>query len=125
MTMTTSGLPGHHDIASKPMVPIDTNPPRTYHGPRKPYARLGAAEPGQLRCLPEGVSVGCSTEDDPEEELYNPTHYRGPRKSYRGRGRGGHDGWRGGPRRRPDAGMGFSHGQYGPSYVGQSWGRGY
>ncbi|XP_060922618.1 OTU domain-containing protein 4 [Limanda limanda] len=96
----------------------------------KPYARAGGPEHGkaghlQTTPMPQGQSIGCSTEDDWEErEGFKPANQnpRGSRRSYRGgRGRAaGYDGGRGGPRRR-QGGEGFNQGQFGPSHRGRGW----
>ncbi|XP_026200230.1 OTU domain-containing protein 4 [Anabas testudineus] len=119
-TMKSSSIAGSHDIVSKPTVSMDNNPSHVYRGARKPYVKPGAI------AMAEGLSVGCSTEDDWEEkEVFNhpSMNHRGPRKSNRGgRGRGGHDGGRVGQRRRQDMGGRFIHNQFAHSHGGQGWG---
>ncbi|XP_062239499.1 OTU domain-containing protein 4 [Platichthys flesus] len=132
---STPGTPSPYGIIPKDTVPGDNNaslyqvhPKQSYYN--KPYARLGVKEHGKaghLQTMPmtEGLSMGCSTEDDWEErEGFKPANVnpRGSKKIYRGgRGRpGGYDGGRGGQRRR-QGGEGFNHGQFGPSHRGRGW----
>lgn len=126
--MKPSSIP--HDTVSKSTVSIDNSPSHAYRPTRKPYVKPGAPEPSQGSYLhpisiAEGLSVGCSTEDDWEEkEVFNQPIliHRGPRRGNRGgRGRGGHD-VRGQQRRRQEVGTRFIHNQYGHPHGGQSWG---
>lgn len=98
-TVKPSSIPAPHDI--KPTVALDNS---CYRGPRS-YMKPGAPEPSQVGFLP-AVSVACSTEDDEAEGF----GYRGQRKNYRGRGRGGY--------RRRAEGVRF-HQPHGSSYRGQ------
>ncbi|KAK2863281.1 hypothetical protein Q5P01_002814 [Channa striata] len=131
VTMTSvkpNNTPGSHDIGPNATVPVDNS---RYRGPRKQFHKMGVP-PDQVGfvphgVMPEGLSVGCSTEDDWEEmegsnhQTLNP---RGlTRKSYRGRGRGGHDGGRGAQRRRQ--GGVYNHSSYGHSQGPRTWERGY
>ncbi|XP_035005329.2 LOW QUALITY PROTEIN: OTU domain-containing protein 4 [Hippoglossus stenolepis] len=137
-TMNPSGTPGTqlpYGIIPKTTVPGDNNATHYQVHPKqlytnKPYAKLGVQEPGKaghLQTMPmmDGLSMGCSTEDDWEErEGFKPAtlNPRGSKRTYRGgRGRpGGYDGGRGGNRRR-QGGEGFNHGQFGPSHRGRGW----
>ena len=130
---STPGTPLPYGIIPKTTVHGDNNatvyqvhPKQLYTN--KPYANLGVPEPGQaghLQTMTDGLSMGCSTEDDWEErEGFKPAtlNPRGSKRTYRGgRGRpGGYDGGRGGNRRR-QGGEGFNHGQFGPSHRGRGW----
>ncbi|CAB1440198.1 unnamed protein product [Pleuronectes platessa] len=132
---STPGTPSPYGILPKDTVPGDNNA-NLYQAHQKqsytnkPYARLGVPEhgrPGHRQTVPmtEGLSMGCSTEDDWEERQgFKPANlnHRGSKKIYRGgRGRAGaYDGGRGGQRRR-QGGDGFNHGQFGPSHRGRGW----
>ncbi|CAF92704.1 unnamed protein product, partial [Tetraodon nigroviridis] len=98
------------------------------------YSLPGASETAQvgfLASMAEPMSIGCSTEEDWEEKDSKPapSHYRGPRRSFRGGGRwrGSHDSGRGANRRRqasdPAVGMNFFHYSYSPRGRGRE--RGY
>ncbi|XP_067379699.1 OTU domain-containing protein 4 isoform X2 [Channa argus] len=137
VTMTTvkpTNSPGSHDIASIATMPVDNN---RYSSLRKTFGKVGVPpEPGKLGfvshvAMPEGLSVGCSTEEDwKETEVSNPPtpNFRGTiRKPYRGRGRGGRDGGRGSQRRRQGGDMRgvYNHALYGPSLGPGTSERGY
>ncbi|XP_076581054.1 OTU domain-containing protein 4 [Chaetodon auriga] len=129
-TGSTSGSPSPYDIMSKTTIPGDSIPSRGYRSHQKLTNTYGASESSQVGFLHAGamaepLSVGCSTEDDWEEQMgFKPTtlSHRGPRRSHRGggRGRGGHDPGRGANRRRhggePGAGL---YVQYNSSYRGR------
>ncbi|XP_073331084.1 OTU domain-containing protein 4 [Pagrus major] len=150
-TMKTSSTPGSplsYDIISKTTFPSDNNPTRGYRGhqkllPSNKMVSLGAPEPGHAgylstAAMAEPLSVGCSTEDDWDEQPgYKPPpqSHRGQRRNHRGggggggggRGRGGNDPGRGPYRRRngADAGGGYGYVQYNSSYRGRGRERGY
>ncbi|KAM8747425.1 OTU domain-containing protein 4 isoform 1-T1 [Acanthopagrus schlegelii] len=144
-TGSTPGSPIPYDIIPKTTFPGDNNPTRGYRGPQKllppnKMVSLGALEPGQVSYLSsaamaEPLSVGCSTEDDWDEQPgYKPPpqSQRGQRRNPRGgggggRGRGGSDPGRASYRRRygGDAGGGYGYIQYNSSHRGRGRERGY
>ncbi|XP_027143343.1 OTU domain-containing protein 4 [Larimichthys crocea] len=150
-TSSTPASPSPYDIISKTTIPSDNNPSRGHRGHQKPhhhptntYVPLGASETSQVSYLTtfgmaEGLSVGCSTEDDWEEQAgFKPTTltHRGTKRNYRGGGGGGggggrgsrgHDPGRGSHRRRYEGepGAGFRYVQYSSSHRGRGRERGY
>lgn len=147
-TGSTPGSPIPYDIIPKTTFPGDNNPTRGYRGhqkllPPNKMVSLGALEPGQVSYLSsaamaEPLSVGCSTEDDWDEQPgYKPPpqSQRGQRRNPRGggggggggRGRGGSDPGRASYRRRygGDAGGGYGYIQYNSSHRGRGRERGY
>lgn len=125
-TMKPSSIPGSHDLVSKSAASVD-NPPipspsHVYRGTRKPY--VNAVPYLQPISVADGLSVGCSTEDDWEEEAFNPPNmsHRGPRRGRGGRGRGGYHERDRQQRRRQEPGTRFIHNQYNHPQGGQSWG---
>ncbi|XP_060887641.1 OTU domain-containing protein 4 [Labrus mixtus] len=150
-TMKPSSTPGHpvpYEFFSATATPTNNNNNsspsygyRNYPKPLNPtnnaYVPLGAPEHGQVDYLAnvtmaEGSSVGCSTEDDWDEQAgFKQMNYRGPRRYQRGggggRGRGSHDPGRGANRRRygPDGGAGFGYVQFNSSHRGRGRERGY
>nr|XP_040039139.1 uncharacterized protein LOC120823108 [Gasterosteus aculeatus aculeatus] len=128
---SSPGSPSPYDLN----VSVDNRRPRgcrSYQRPHHPanaYVQLGPPEPGQLGYM-STASVSCSTEDQWEEAGFRPatSNPRGLRKNPRGgRGRGGYDPARGGPRRRHggDDGVDSSYIQYSPSHRGRGRERGY
>ncbi|XP_042337136.1 uncharacterized protein LOC121937912 [Plectropomus leopardus] len=138
---SSPGSPLPYDMISKTTVSVDNSLTRGYRGHQKPlnppntYFPLRQPEPGQASYLTtvgptESLSVGCSTEDEWEGIKPATLNHRGSRRSYRGggggRGRGGHDPWRGGHRRRGgDAAMGINYVQFSSSHRGRGRERGY
>ncbi|KAK9525070.1 hypothetical protein VZT92_017413 [Zoarces viviparus] len=138
-TMNPRSSPSPYDVISKTTVSADNNnpsrgyrgyrrpPPHHHHHPTNAYVQLGPPEPNQVAYL-ESLSVGCSTEDDWDEVVgFKPTtlNHRGSRKTPRGgRGRGGYDPVRGGPRRRY-GGDDLNYIQFSPSHRGRGRERGY
>uniref|UniRef100_A0A665TAC2 Uncharacterized protein n=1 Tax=Echeneis naucrates TaxID=173247 RepID=A0A665TAC2_ECHNA len=93
-------------------------PQKVFHS--RPYVPQGAPEPGKvghLGSIPvvEGLSVGCSTEDNWEEPEFK-LNSRGSKRGHRGgRGRGGNRRRQGG-----EPGVGY-HAQFVPSYRGRGY----
>ncbi|XP_068612145.1 OTU domain-containing protein 4 [Brachionichthys hirsutus] len=139
-TMKPSGIPGSpssYDFVSKAAASVEVAA-HGYHGHHNPNAyasRGGAPEPsqgGSLSNMAESLSVGCSTEEDWEEQTgFKPATFnpRGARRIYRAaaRGRGSYDPGRGAHRRRyaGDMGAGYNFVQYNSSYRGRGRERGY
>lgn len=136
---STAGSPLSYDIISKTQFLADNNLSHGYHGHQKmlspinTYSPPGTSETGQVgypASMGEPMSVGCSTEEDWEEKDFKPapSHYRGPRRTFRGGGRwrGSYDSGRGANRRRhgSDAGVGmnFFHYSYSPRGRGKERG---
>nr|XP_029137877.1 OTU domain-containing protein 4-like [Labrus bergylta] len=149
-TMKPSSTPGHpvpYEFFTATATPTNNNNSspsygyRNYPKPLNPtnnvYVPLGAPEHGQVDYLAnvamaEGSSVGCSTEDDWDEQAgFKQMNYRGQRRYQRGggggRGRGSHDPGRGANRRRygADGGAGFGFVQFNSSHRGRGRERGY
>ncbi|XP_068163687.1 OTU domain-containing protein 4 [Antennarius striatus] len=135
-TMKPSSIPG--SLSSYDITKTATDgSAHGYHGHQNltPYTPPGAPEPGQGDSpsnVAECLSVGCSTEDDWDEQAgFKPTtlNPRGSRRIYRGasRGRSSYDPGRGAYRRRyaGDMGTGYSYIQYSSSYRGRGHERGY
>lgn len=138
---STPGSPLPYDIMSKTPALADNNLSHGYRGhqkmlvPANTYPSLGTSEAGQvayLASMVEPMSVGCSTEEDWEEKDFKPapTHYRGPRRTFRvgGRWRGSHDSGRGANRRRHgggDAVVGMNFYHFSPAPRGRGRERGY
>ncbi|XP_022625364.1 OTU domain-containing protein 4 [Seriola dumerili] len=114
MTMKPGSSPGSPSpYISKTTVSGDNGTYRLHQKPFNPNKHLSTMP------MVEVLSVGCGTEDEWDEmEGFKPqTHnLRGPRRGYRGRGRGGNRRRQGG-----EAGPGYNHGPYVPSHRGQGW----
>lgn len=124
---STPGSSFSYDFISKTPALADNNLSHGYRGhpkmlsPAKTYSSPGPSETGQvgyLASMAEPLSVGCGTEEDWEEKDFKPapSHYRGPRRTFRagGRWRASHDSGRGANRRRHagDAGVGMNFFHY-------------
>lgn len=137
---SSPGSPLSYEVISKTAALAEGNLAHGYRGQQETpgaasaYSSPGASEMGQvgyLASMAEPISVGCGTEEDWEEKDSKaaPSHYRGPRRSFRGGGRwrGSYDSGRGANRRRPasDAAVGMNVFHYSYSPRGRGRERGY
>ncbi|CAJ1085750.1 OTU domain-containing protein 4 isoform X2 [Xyrichtys novacula] len=140
-TMKTNSTPvplAPYEIISTTATPTNNNPSYGFRGYAKPlnpnpntFVPLGVPEPKQTDYLSmPAMSVGCSTEDDLEEQpSFKSAQYRGPRRGRGGRGRASHSSGRGANRRGyggvGDSGLGIGNVQFFPSHRGRGRERGY